>query len=177
MWTVQPFHLPIIRKKYTSMRTPIRCSAAVDSGSFTTVSAIGSRGHIAVPKGQYGRGVFAVLSTTIDNVGLSSSFTYIPQSPLIVTRYFLALGGYSPTKSGTGGGLRCSPFTHKSYGVFWVLDAAPTRCGQPASPCVTIMLGLVGQSCLSRRKLHCWTHLRYRQMVGSCSYNHDCHSQ
>ena len=85
------------------MRTPIRCSAAVDSGSFTTVSAIGSRGHIAVPKGQYGRGVFAVLSTTIDNVGLSSSFTYIPQSPLIVTRYFLALGGYSPTKSGTGG--------------------------------------------------------------------------
>lgn len=104
MWTVQPFHLPIIRKKYTSMRTPIRCSAAVDSGSFTTVSAIGSRGHIAVPKGQYGRGVFAVLSTTIDNVGLSSSFTYIPQSPLIVTRYFLALGGYSPTKSGTGGG-------------------------------------------------------------------------
>ena len=123
------------------MRTPIRCSAAADSGSFTTVSAIGSRGHIAVPKGQYGRGVFAVLSTTIDNVGLSSSFTYIPQSPLIVTRYFLALGGYSPTKSGTGGGLRCSPFTHKSYGVFWVLDAAPTRCGQPASPCVTIMLG------------------------------------
>ena len=81
MWTVQSFHLPIIRKKYTSMRTPIRCSAAADSGSFTTVSAIGSRGHIAVPKGQYGRGVFAVLSTTIDNVGLSSSFTYIPQSP------------------------------------------------------------------------------------------------
>ena len=87
MWTVQSFHLPIIRKKCTSMRTPIRCSAAADSGSFTTVSAIGSRGHIAVPKGQHGRGVFAVLSTTIDNVGLSSSFTYIPQSPLIVTRY------------------------------------------------------------------------------------------
>ena len=103
MWTVQPFHLPIIRKKYTSMRTPIRCSAAADSGSFTTISAIGSRGHIAVPKGQYGRGVVAVLSTTIDNVGLSSSFTYTPQSPLIVTRYLLALGGYSPTKSGTGG--------------------------------------------------------------------------
>ena len=25
------------------------------------------------------------------------------RAPLIVTRYFLALGGYSPTKSGTGG--------------------------------------------------------------------------
>lgn len=89
------------------MRTPIRCGAAAGSGSFTTVSAIGSRGHIAVPKGQYGRGVVAVLSTTIDNVGLSFSFTYTPQSPLIVTRYFLTLGGlvwlYFPTKSGTGG--------------------------------------------------------------------------
>ncbi|GEM_PF-1959232 len=177
MWTVQPFHLPIIRKKYTSMRTPIRCSAAADSGSFTTVSAIGSRGHIAVPKGQYGRGVFAVLSTTIDNVGLSSSFTYIPQSPPYSYSLFPGIRGLFPHKKRNRGGLRCSPFTHKSYGVFWVLDAAPTRCGQPASPCVTIMLGLVGQSCLSRRKLHCWTHLRYRQMVGSCSYNHDCHSQ
>lgn len=75
------------------MRTPIRCGAAAGSGSFTTVSAIGSRGHIAVPKGQHGRGVLALLSTTIDNVGLSSSFTYIPQSPLIVTRYFLAFRG------------------------------------------------------------------------------------
>ena len=177
MWTVQPFHLPIIRKKYTSMRTPIRCSAAADSGSFTTVSAIGSRGHIAVPKGQYGRGVFAVLSTTIDNVGLSSSFTYIPQSPPYSYSLFPGIRGLFPHKKRNRGGLRCSPFTHKSYGVFWVLDAAPTRCGQPASPCVTIMLGLVGQSCLSRRKLHCWTHLRYRQMVGNCSYNHDCHSQ
>lgn len=75
------------------MRTPIRCSAAADSGSFTTVSAIGSRGHIAVPKGQHGRGVLAVPSATIDNVGLSSSFTYTPQSPLIVTRYLLAFRG------------------------------------------------------------------------------------
>lgn len=95
------------------MRTPIRCGAAAGSGSFTTVSAIGSRGHIAVPKGQYGRGVVAVLSTTIDNVGLSSSFTYTPQSPLIVTRYFLTLGGlvwlYFPTKSGTGGGAKVQP--------------------------------------------------------------------
>ena len=80
------------------MRTPIRCGAAAGSGSFTTVSAIGSRGHIAVPKGQYGRGVFAVLSTTIDNVGLSSSFTYIPQSPLIVTRYFPGIRGLFPHK-------------------------------------------------------------------------------
>ena len=77
------------------MRTPIRCSAAAGSGSFTTVSAIGSRGHIAVPKGQHGRGVLALLSTTIDNVGLSSSFTYTPQSPLIVTRYLLAFRGFS----------------------------------------------------------------------------------
>ena len=75
------------------MRTPIRCGAAAGSGSFTTVSAIGSRGHIAVPKGQHGRGVLALLSTTIDNVGLSSSFTYTPQSPLIVTRYLLAFRG------------------------------------------------------------------------------------
>lgn len=81
------------------MRTPIRCGAAAGSGSFTTVSAIGSRGHIAVPKGQHGRGELALLSTTIDNVGLSSSFTYTPQSPLIVTRYLLALGGYSSTKT------------------------------------------------------------------------------
>lgn len=81
------------------MRTPIRCGAAAGSGSFTTVSAIGSRGHIAVPKGQHGRGVLAVPSATIDNVGLSSSFTYTPQSPLIVTRYLLALGGYSSTKT------------------------------------------------------------------------------
>ena len=80
------------------MRTPIRCSAAADLGSFTTISAIGSRGHIAVPKGQYGRDVFAVLSTTIDNVGLSSSFTYIPQSPLIVTRYFPGIRGLFPHK-------------------------------------------------------------------------------
>lgn len=144
MWTVQPFHLPIIRKKYTFMRTPIRCGAAAGSGSFTTVSAIGSRGHIAVPKGQHGRGVLALLSTTIDNVGLSSSFTYTPRAPLSLLAISWHLGGlawlYFPTKSGTGG-LRCSPFTHKSYGVFWVLDAAPTRYGQPASPCVTIMLG------------------------------------
>ena len=159
------------------MRTPIRCSAAADSGSFTTVSAIGSRGHIAVPKGQHGRGVLALLSATIDNVGLSSSFTYIPQSPPYSYSLFPGIRGLFPHKKRNRGGLRCSLFTHKSYGVFWVLDAAPTRCGQPASPCVTIMLGLVGQSCLSRRKLHCWTHLRYRQMVGSCSYNHDCHSQ
>ena len=158
------------------MRTPIRCSAAADSGSFTTISAIGSRGHIAVPKGQHGRDVFAVLSTTIDNVGLSSSFTYIPQSPPYSYSLFPGIRGLFPHKK-RNRGLRCSPFTHKSYGVFWVLGAAPTRYGQPASPCVTIMLGLVGQSCLSRRKLHCWTHLRYRQMVGSCSYNHDCHSQ
>ena len=80
------------------MRTPIRCSAAADLGSFTTISAIGSRGHIAVPKGQYGRDVFAVLSTTIDNVGLSSSFTYTPQSPLIVTRYFPGIRGLFPHK-------------------------------------------------------------------------------
>lgn len=158
------------------MRTPIRCGAAAGSGSFTTVSAIGSRGHIAVPKGQHGRGVLALLSTTIDNVGLSSSFTYTPRAPLSLLAISWHLGGYSSVKRNRG--LRCSPFTHKSYGVFWVLGAAPTRYGQPASPCVTIMLGgLVGQSCLSRRNLHCWTHLRYRQMVGNCSYNHDCHSQ
>ena len=46
-----------------------------------------------------------------------------------------------PHKKRNRGGLRCSLFTHKSYGVFWVLGVAPTRYGQPASPCVTIMLG------------------------------------
>ncbi len=121
------------------MRTPIRCGAAAGSGSFTTVSAIGSRGHIAVPKGQHGRGVLALLSTTIDNVGLSSSFTYTPRAPLSLLAISWHLGGYSSVKRNRG--LRCSPFTHKSYGVFWVLGAAPTRYGQPASPCVTIMLG------------------------------------
>ena len=109
MWTVQPFHLPIIRKKYTSMRTPIRCSAAADSGSFTTVSAIGSRGHIAVPKGQYGRGVFAVLSTTIDNVGLSSSFTYIPQSPPYSYSLFPGIRGLFPHKRRNRGGAKVQP--------------------------------------------------------------------
>ena len=123
------------------MRTPIRCGAAAGSGSFTTVSAIGSRGHIAVPKGQHGRGVLALLSTTIDNVGLSSSFTYTPQSPPYSYSLFPGIRGLFPHKKRNRGGLRCSPFTHKSYGVFWVLGAAPTRYGQPASPCVTIMLG------------------------------------
>lgn len=109
MWTVQPFHLPIIRKKYTFMRTPIRCGAAAGSGSFTTVSAIGSRGHIAVPKGQYGRGVFAVLSTTIDNVGLSSSFTYIPQSPPYSYSLFPGIRGLFPHKKWNRGGVKVQP--------------------------------------------------------------------
>ena len=104
MWTVQPFHLPIIRKKCTSMRTPIRCGAAAGSGSFTTVSAIGSRGHIAVPKGQYGRDVFAVLSATIDNVGLSSSFTYIPQSPPYSYSLFPGIRGLFPPQKAEQGG-------------------------------------------------------------------------
>ena len=163
------------------MRTPIRCSAAADSGSFTTISAIGSRGHIAVPKGQYGRGVFAVLSTTIDNVGLSSSFTYTPQSPLIVTRYLLAFRGFSvavfPHKKRNRGAkvqpvhtqkLRCLLGIGRGTNEVWAA-CQPVRDHYVG--------GLVGQSCLSRRNLHCWTHLRYRQMVGSCSYNHDCHSQ
>lgn len=176
MWTVQSFHLPIIRKKYTSMRTPIRCSAAADSGSFTTVSAIGSRGHIAVPKGQYGRGVFAVLSTTIDNVGLSSSFTYIPQSPLIVTRYLLALGGYSSTK--TKQGAKMQPVHTQKLRCLLGIGRGTNEVWAACQPVRDHYVGgLVGQSCLSRRNLHCWTHLRYRQMVGSCSYNHDCHSQ
>ncbi len=177
MWTVQSFHLPIIRKKYTFMRTPIRCGAAAGSGSFTTVSAIGSRGHIAVPKGQHGRGVFALLSTTIDNVGLSSSFTYTPQSPLIVTRYLLAFRGLFLRKTKQRAKvqpvhtqkLRCLLGIGRGTNEVWAA-CQPVRDHYVGG-------GLVGQSCLSRRNLHCWTHLRYRQMVGNCSYNHDCHSQ
>lgn len=121
------------------MRTPIRCGAAAGSGSFTTVSAIGSRGHIAVPKGQHGRGVLALLSTTIDNVGLSSSFTYTPQSPLIVTRYLLAFRGLFLRK--TKQRAKVQPVHTQKLRCLRVLGAAPTRYGQPASPCVTIMLG------------------------------------
>ena len=149
------------------MRTPIRCGAAAGSGSFTTVSAIGSRGHIAVPKGQHGRGVLAVPSATIDNVGLSSSFTYIPQSPLIVTRYLLAFRGLFLRKT-------------KQRAKVQPVHTQKLRCLLGIGRGVRdhyVGGGLVGQSCLSRRNLRCWTHLRYRQMVGSCSYNHDCHSQ
>ena len=178
MWTVQPFHLPIIRKKYTSMRTPIRCSAAADSGSFTTVSAIGSRGHIAVPKGQYGRGVFAVLSTTIDNVGLSSSFTYIPQSPPYSYSLFPGIRGLFPHKKRNRGGAKVQPVHTQKLRCLLGIGRGTNEVWAACQPVRDHYVGgLVGQSCLSRRNLHCWTHLRYRQMVGNCSYNHDCHSQ
>ena len=84
---------------------------------------------------------FLQLLITSDYLLLLHTLHRAPLSLLAISWH---LGGlawlYFPTKSGTGG-LRCSPFTHKSYGVFWVLGAAPTRYGQPASPCVTIMLG------------------------------------
>ena len=157
------------------MRTPIRCGAAAGSGSFTTVSAIGSRGHIAVPKGQHGRGVLALLSTTIDNVGLSSSFTYTPRAPLSLLAISWHLGGYSSVKRKRAKvqpvhtqKLRCLLGIGRGTNEVWAA-CQPVRDHYVG--------GLVGQSCLSRRNLHCWTHLRYRQMVGNCSYNHDCHSQ
>ena len=158
------------------MRTPIRCGAAAGSGSFTTVSAIGSRGHIAVPKGQHGRGVLALLSTTIDNVGLSSSFTYIPQSPLIVTRYFLAFRGLFLRK--TKQRAKVQPVHTQKLRCLLGIGRGTNEVWAACQPVRDHYVGgLVGQSCLSRRNLHCWTHLRYRQMVGNCSYNYDCHSQ
>lgn len=89
----------------------------------------GSMAEVCLPS-------FLQLLITSDYLLLLHTLHRAPLSLLAISWH---LGGYSSVKRNRG--LRCSPFTHKSYGVFWVLGAAPTRYGQPASPCVTIMLG------------------------------------
>ena len=59
----------------------------------------GSMAEVCLPS-------FLQLLITSDYLLLLHTFH---RAPLIVTRYFLALGGYSPTKSGTGGGVKVQP--------------------------------------------------------------------
>ena len=98
------------------------------------------------------------------------------RAPLIVTRYLLALGGYSSTK--TKQGAKVQPVHTQKLRCLLGIGRGTNEVWAACQPVRDHYVGgLVGQSCLSRRNLHCWTHLRYRQMVGNCSYNHDCHSQ
>ena len=98
------------------------------------------------------------------------------RAPLIVTRYLLAFRGLFLRK--TKQRAKVQPVHTQKLRCLLGIGRGTNEVWAACQPVRDHYVGgLVGQSCLSRRNLHCWTHLRYRQMVGNCSYNHDCHSQ